>query len=292
MNTIAILTATYNHPDNLKKLYLSLCRQSDKNFTWVIVNDGSEKETEKVLCEIDSANQIDTYIINRKNGGKSSAVNDGLDCLTSEVVFVVIVDDDEVLFTNAVSTINRYIIKYNHTKCGVIHFNRQNERGKVIASPEINQDFYKSYQKFKSEGRHADGYIGYFAGKLGNNRFSIYKGEKYIAPSTLFMKVTDNCKMLWAEAVLGQTEYLAGGITRQGRKLRVNNPRGMVEYCEDMQRNGASLKIRIVYSVQGYAYSSFCKEKYRRGAFVGITAIAGKILGIIWKRKYLHKNLD
>ena len=47
MHQIALLTATYNHPKELMKLFDSLEKQSDKNFTWVIINDGSEEETER-----------------------------------------------------------------------------------------------------------------------------------------------------------------------------------------------------------------------------------------------------
>lgn len=288
MNSVVILTATYNHPNELKKLYASLCEQFDTDFTWLIVNDGSKEETEKAIDEIITDDRINTYIINKSNGGKSAAINDGINSLTSDVEFFVIVDDDELLFPEAVQTIKSYVEKYKDTECGVIHFNRKNEKGEIIANPKIEEDVFKSYQRFKSEGRYADGYLGYFLDKLGTYRFSIYKGEKYIAPSTLFMKVTNTCKLLWAKTALGQTEYLAGGITKQGRKLRVKNPRGMIEYCEDMQINGSSFKTRLIYSIQGYAYCSLCKNRKKNERFIKVAAIPGLILGKTWKRKYLH----
>lgn len=288
MNSVVILTATYNHPNELKKLYASLCEQLDANFTWLIVNDGSGEETEKAIDKIIVDDLINTYVINKRNGGKSAAINDGINSMTSNVEFFVIVDDDELLFPEAVQTIKDYVRKYKDTECGVIHFNRKNEKGETIANPKIEEDDFKSYQRFKSEGRYADGYLGYFMDKLGTHRFSIYKGEKYIAPSTLFMKVTNNCKLLWAKAALGQTEYLAGGITKQGRKLRVKNPQGMIEYCEDMQINGSNFKTRLIYSIQGYAYRSLCKNKKKNYSFIKVAVLPGLILGKTWRRKYLH----
>ncbi len=286
MKPITILTATYNHPSELKKLYESLCKQSNKDFTWVIVNDGSKNETENLLNDIAAQKEIDVVIVNKQNGGKGSAINCGLDRLEQNVEFVLIIDDDERLNPDAITTVKEYVNKYKNSECGVIHFNRKNEKGEVIATPVIIEDFFMPYQQFKSQGRHADGYLGYYIDKLGNNRFSIFPKEKYIAPSTLFMKTTKTSKLLWAAAVLGETEYLAGGITRQGRRLRIRNPKGMIEYCELMQENGASLKTKYVYSVQGYAYSHISNEKYNNRLFMKTGYLPGIMLAEYWKRRY------
>lgn len=286
MNSIVVLTATYNHPEELAKLYRSLCGQNNKEFTWLVVNDGSEAETEEILRSFENDNKVDLYVITQKNGGKSSAINNGLNSLDQNVKFVVIVDDDECLYEDAITTILRYYKKYKDSNYGVIHFNRKNEKGEIIASPISKNDYIMSYQKFKSEGRYADGYLSYFTSHLKDERFTIFKDEKYIAPSTLFMKVSRDSDLLWASEALGETEYLAGGITKQGRKLRVKNPCGMIEYCELMQENGASLKTKLIYSIQGYAYASFAKTKYSAGKLLKIGLIPGKVLGEIWKRKY------
>lgn len=46
MNLITIVTPTYNRARTLPVLYESLCRQSSKNFKWLIVDDGSTDDTE------------------------------------------------------------------------------------------------------------------------------------------------------------------------------------------------------------------------------------------------------
>lgn len=290
MNSVVILTATYNHPSELRRLHESLCKQNDNNFTWIIVNDGSGESTEILLSEFKESCKFDIQIINKINGGKSAAINAGIDCLSSEVEFFVIVDDDEELFPDAVTKIREYVVKYLNTDCVAIHFNRQNEHGEIISAPLINKDFFMPYQQFKSEGRSADGYIGYFFKKIGATRFTLYKNEKYIGPSTLLMKVTDHGRVLWANAVLGQTEYLAGGITKQGRKLRVKNPNGMIEYCGLMQSKESSLSNRIKYSIMGYAYAYLGGIKSSNGEYIKklnrMCYIPGVVLGFIWKRKY------
>lgn len=289
MHQIVILTATYNHPGELKRLFQSLKEQIDKSFTWVVVNDGSAEETNQVLRLIEGDDTIDAEVINKSNGGKSSSINVGFDNIDKNVEFVLIVDDDEKLKPDAINVVKEYINKYRSSGCGVIHFNRINENGEIIAKPPIKEDFFMTFQQFKSEGRYADGYLGYFVKALGKNRFSIYPGEKYVAPSTLIMKVNRVSKLLWASAVLGETEYLAGGITKQGRKLRIKNPRGMSEYCQLMQINGASLKTRLLYSAQGYAYESLCSCNVisSNNSFLIVTKPVGIVIALLWKKKYL-----
>lgn len=224
--------------------------------------------------------------VRQDNGGKSRAVNNGLDHVERRARVVVIVDDDEKLRPDAVATIRRYMNKYIASDCGVIHFNRTDETGKVIADPAIDEDFFMSYQEFKAKGRWADGYLCYFTDKLGAERFHIYEGEKYIAPSTLFMRVTEKSRLLWAAAVLGNTEYLEGGITKQGRRLRLKNPRGMIEYCRLMRSGG--LRSRAVYSIQAYAYREFLPrpEQENMSGFMAAAKLPGKLLAARWRKQY------
>ena len=46
---ITVFTPTYNRAHLLPRLYESLCKQTFKDFEWVIVDDGSTDETRKVI---------------------------------------------------------------------------------------------------------------------------------------------------------------------------------------------------------------------------------------------------
>ena len=46
---ITILTATYNRAHLLPDLYQSLCRQTCKDFIWVVVDDGSKDGTSDLV---------------------------------------------------------------------------------------------------------------------------------------------------------------------------------------------------------------------------------------------------
>lgn len=295
MESIVVLTATYNHPEELKRLYTSLVNQQDKGFTWFVVNDGSRQETVDAITAMQEENLLQMEVIHHTNRGKSRSINSALDAIGDGVDFILIIDDDENLYETAVGTVRKYVEEQKDTDCGAIHFNRKDlTTDKVIADPYFEEDLYMSYQLHKAKKYHADGYVGYFTSKLGSLRFTEFENEKYSGPATLMMKVTSTSKFLWSHETLGDTCYLEGGLTKQGRRLRVKNPLSMVEYCVQIQVKDSGFVYRMLYSMQGYAYIKFSGRKTSELKALGLQVnklnklmyLPGLLLYCKWK-KYL-----
>ena len=51
-------------------MYASLCNQTNKDFIWLIVDDGSTDNTEELVSEWQKQNIIEIKYIKQKNGGK------------------------------------------------------------------------------------------------------------------------------------------------------------------------------------------------------------------------------
>ena len=62
---ITILTPSYNRGYIIKKAYDSLVRQEDKDFEWLIVDDGSTDDTKKI---------VDGFIKENKRKGYSLGI--------------------------------------------------------------------------------------------------------------------------------------------------------------------------------------------------------------------------
>ena len=291
MKKIIVLTPTYNHPEHLKLLYESLKKQLYKNFIWLIVDDGSKIETFKTIEKFQKEDILDIKYIRQENQGKSSAINQGFNEISTEL-FVLIVDDDEYLFENALENVSKYVDKYKDTNCGVIDFlhsfkNKKNDY-------KIKEDYFMTLQERKNRRLDSDGYTGYFVKALKNTRFPIYKNEKYIGPSVLLMLVSKNWQVLWSNCILGETEYLEKGITAQGRKLRINNPQGMIHYCMLLQEEDSNIFIKLKYSIYAYAYlyysklgkKIFIKNNIDFNKFIFWAKFPGFILNIYWRIKY------
>ena len=75
MEKIYIVTPTYNGSKTIGKLYESLIDQNNKNFIWIIIDDGSIDNTNNIIMDIKKENKLDIQYILKNNGGKSSAIN-------------------------------------------------------------------------------------------------------------------------------------------------------------------------------------------------------------------------
>ena len=59
MKKLVIFTPAYNRANLLDRLYNSLVKQTNKDFTWFIVDDGSKDNTEEVVNSFIKENKID-----------------------------------------------------------------------------------------------------------------------------------------------------------------------------------------------------------------------------------------
>ena len=105
---ITVLTATYNRAYLLGDLYDSLCRQTSKDFIWIIIDDGSSDGT-KQLCEkwLHENNGFKIEYYYKENGGKNRAINLGV--ARVETPYTMIMDSDDYLVDDAIEKMNKAI---------------------------------------------------------------------------------------------------------------------------------------------------------------------------------------
>lgn len=250
---IIILTATYNRRNNISELYQSLLAQSYHEFKWIVIDDGSTDGTEHFFQAVVKRNnpfQVKYFL--KENGGKSRALNYGFSKIDS-ADFVIIIDDDEVLYKDAMETVASYVCKYYDSDCVGMEFLRD-IKGQPIANYPIRDDFKMGIRERKRKRLVIDGYTGYFWKKMNDLRFPEFENEKYVGPGVLQMLSEERGTWLWPKVSLGNTEYLENGITKKGRLLRVNNPYGMIYYCVLHQHKDSGIIVQFKYSAMAYAY--------------------------------------
>ena len=87
---ITIFTPTYNREHYLKRLYMSLTIQTDKDFEWLIVDDGSIDATENLIQSfIENEKSFSIRYYKTVNGGKHRAINKGVQLAKGEWCFIV-----------------------------------------------------------------------------------------------------------------------------------------------------------------------------------------------------------
>ena len=103
---ITILTPTYNREKTLQRVYESLLAQTNKDFEWVIVDDGSTDNTKALIESFIAEDKISIKFFFKTNGGKHTALNVGTQAAKGELLLVL--DSDDYLLDNAILTSYEY----------------------------------------------------------------------------------------------------------------------------------------------------------------------------------------
>jgi glycosyltransferase involved in cell wall biosynthesis len=144
-----IFTSTYKGEHLLPTLFESLMRQTNKNFEWILVNDGSPDNTDEVVKVMQEKADFPLYYYKKTNGGKSTAVNLGIQFAKGEMWFMI--DHDDFLSDNAIEVINQYYpqIKDNDNLCGIT-FLRHNRDGKPVGTQKNPDNIVTDFCSYRT----------------------------------------------------------------------------------------------------------------------------------------------
>ena len=229
---ITILTPTYNRKHTLHKLYNSLVNQTDKDLEWIIVDDGSKDDTKKLIDGYIKENKIKIRYYKKKNGGKHSAINYGIDYIETD--FVSIIDSDDYLTDDAIATYKKYIKKYgSNEKVGVISFNKCDPNGEKIGKKFKEKEVYSNLIDFRfNKGIVGDPCELIRTKALKENRFPIFENENFMAEAVVLVKIAFQYDTVFVNKNICVVEYLDDGLTHSMLKNRVRCPKGTIENCK------------------------------------------------------------
>jgi glycosyltransferase involved in cell wall biosynthesis len=102
---ITIFTPTYNRASLLPRLYKSLLNQTNYDFIWLIIDDGSIDNTKYLVDNWVKENKIEIQYHYKENGGMHTGHNMAYRLIKTELN--ICVDSDDYLPNDAVEIINR-----------------------------------------------------------------------------------------------------------------------------------------------------------------------------------------
>ena len=100
---VSVIVPGKNEGRHIPRLASSLKLQNYKNIELIIVDDGSDDNTEIICRQLESAGSIDKFIRNDIRGGKGSAANTALNYANGK--YIVHIDADSHLDDNSIETI-------------------------------------------------------------------------------------------------------------------------------------------------------------------------------------------
>ena len=117
---LSIITPTYNRANLLSACYASLCQQTDLDFEWIVIDDGSTDDTEAVTRNFQT-DSFPVFYRKKNNGGKHTALNAAHDLIRGK--YVLILDSDDTLIPDAVASIKMEWGKWeNDEAVGIVTF--------------------------------------------------------------------------------------------------------------------------------------------------------------------------
>lgn len=228
---LTVFTPAYNRADLLTRCYESMCKQTNKDFIWMIVDDGSTDNTAEVAKEwVDNTKDFKVIYIYKENGGLHTAYNIAIANIDTELC--VCIDSDDFMPDNAVELILDFWKKNGSDKyAGIVGLDFTLD-GKVIGDylPDIK----------------AVNLIGLFTGKYNINngdrtnvvRTELYKkyapmkvfpGEKNFNPHYMHLQICQEYDFLVLNENLRFVDYQADGMTASMLKQYRSSPNSFAE---------------------------------------------------------------
>lgn len=290
---VTILTPTYNRANLLCNLYNSLVIQDNKKFKWLIIDDGSTDNSRELVSKWVEENKIEIRYIYKKNGGKHTALNLGFEKVNTELTFIV--DSDDVLTNNAIETVIHDWEKYKSESVSGLSYLRGYTQNDVIG--DRFPDSYAEYNpidiqfRYKISGDKAEVWK---TDILKKYRFPVYDGEKFQGENYIWWQIAQEYNMIYINQIIYVTEYHEGGLTKSGRRLRINCPLGGMDNSKMGFNKKFPVQERLKRGILFNCYAFFRKENKRNRLkdsnnhpiLVILTYPFGWLLYLYWK-KYL-----
>lgn len=272
---ITLFTPTYNRAYILETLYRSVQRQTFRDFEWIIIDDGSDDNTEELVQKwLADNNDFLIRYYKVPNGGKCRAINRGLDLAEGELFFIM--DSDDYLTDDAMETVVKWeaTIAGKDGYCGVA--------GNRGSSPTETTNTHL-WQMYGEGCRYIDEYAfcryheytdkvidgeraGVWYTELHRKyKYPEFEGENFLTPCIPWNRMAnDGYKIRIFDDIIWICEYLEDGLTMQGSKRFIKNPQGeglcLREKAEFLHYPFKG-KLQLWYTF--YCDHTFCENEYR-----------------------------
>ena len=227
MALLTVFTPTYNRAYTLSRTYRSLCRQDCKDFSWLIVDDGSSDDTRKLVDKWKSENNgFEIRYIYKENGGMHTAHNVAYENIDTELN--VCIDSDDCMALGAVKKIKAEWERIREKGyAGIIGLDADLNTGKIIGKGFPDKMTETTLRGYYSAGGAGDKKLIYRTDLMKKYPpYPVFEGEKYVALAYKYLLCDQEYKLSVLNEVLCNVEYQPDGSTNTMWKQYINNPKG------------------------------------------------------------------
>jgi glycosyltransferase involved in cell wall biosynthesis len=230
---ITVFSPTYNRALLLPRLYDSLCKQTFNDFEWLIVDDGSEDDTENVVNAFIAENKLNIRYIKQTNGGKHRAINRGVKEARGELFFIV--DSDDILPTDSLQIIHdTYVeIQQDQSFGGVSGLDCDNKG--ILIGNGLPKNFIDCNSIDIRYRYHVMGDMSevFKTSVMKEFPFPEINDEKFCPEALVWNRIANKYKLRYVNRAIYIAEYQPDGLTSKMVKIRMDSPvASMICYSE------------------------------------------------------------
>lgn len=258
---ITVFTPAYNRAHTLPRTYESLKKQSNKNFIWLIVDDGSTDNTKELVEKwISEENDFTIRYIYKENGGMHTAHNVAYQNITTELN--VCIDSDDCLAENAIDKILTFWNKNKNNKYAGIVGLDSDLNGNLIGKDFDNLK-ETTLSGYYANGGKGDKKLVYRTDVINKYpEYPVFEGEKYVGLNYKYLLIDQDYKLLVLNEVLCNVEYQEDGSSNSMWKQYYRNPKGFAFLRKFYMQYNTSLKRNIMDCIHYVSSSKLAKNKH------------------------------
>lgn len=261
MKAITVFTPTFNRAHLLPRLYESLCRQTNQQFKWLVIDDGSSDGTKELVESWMEENKIEIQYYFKENGGMHTGHNAAYRLIETELN--VCIDSDDYMPEDAVELILKTwnSIQNKDRYAGIIGLDALSD-GTIIGTemPEgvKNGSYYDLYSTHKVQGDKK------FVLKTDEVKkyplYPEYENEKLVPLGILYIMMGEDKPYIFLNQILCIVEYQAGGSSNTIFKQYKQSPRGFAYARKIGKKHSKSFYNKFKNSVHLVSSAIFAKN--------------------------------
>lgn len=263
MATLTVFTPLYNRKTTLKRTYESLCRQTNKDFIWLIIDDGSTdnpyEEIEKWLAK---DNGFEIKYIYKENGGMHTAHNTAYENIDTELN--VCIDSDDYMPDNAVELILD-CWKENKDKgyAGIIALDYGDSTKAVIGKELPKDKDSTTLMGYYNNGGVGDKKLIYRTDIIKSTPpYPVFENEKYVALAYKYHIIDEKYEMKILNECVCIVDYQMDGSSTNMYRQYMRNPKGFAFWRKEQMRHAVNFKQKIKACVHYVSSSLICGNKH------------------------------
>lgn len=259
---ITVFTPSFNRAYLLSRLYESLLKQTNSNFEWLIVDDGSTDDTRSVVEKFIQENRMKIDYQYKQNGGLNSAYNFAVAHTQNEIFFRV--DSDDSILPDAIERIyeNWHLVKNAERLCGLV-FLSQFDDGRLVGTHPFSDvkecDFLSYRSRFHAKGDRAEVMK---TSVLKKFPFPQFEGEKFCPEGLMWNRIARDYAALYIPHAIYVREYMADSITSSVVQTLKKNACGASLYYAELLGMKPTFSYFCKNSLLFWRYAFFNRKSF------------------------------